>query len=247
MSAIDLLEKFPTAAIPFSEYLEMLPPLCTRQYSISSTPLTEAKTCTITYSVLNCTTPHPFLGAGSNYLASLRPNDRLWVSVRASPRAFHLPDNPNVAVVMICAGSGLAPFLGFVQERVKKLEQYVTIAKAMLFIGCRHPERDVLYASELESWAKIGAVELRYAFSRAPDRSEGCRYVQDRLWKDRASVIPSIKERGKIFVCGDSKVLSGVEKVMVHAYVEEKGVREEEAQSWFKSIRNERFVSEVFN
>lgn len=246
MSVLDLLQKFPTAALPFSEYLSMLPPLHARLYSISSSPLTGANICTLTYSVLNHTTPRPFLGAGSNYLASLRPNDRLWVSVRASPQAFHLPEDSNVAMVMICAGSGLAPFLGFVQERAKMIEQGVSVVRAMLFIGCRHPERDVLYASELQDWADKGAVELRYAFSRAPDRSQGCKYVQELLWKEREGVIALVKGSGKIFVCGDTKVLDGVGKAMVRAYEEMKGVGDEEAQAWFRSIRNERFVSEVF-
>ncbi|KAF2792907.1 cytochrome P450 [Melanomma pulvis-pyrius CBS 109.77] len=246
MSVLGLLQKFPTAALPFCEYLSMLPPLHTRLYSISSSPLAGANTCTLTYSVLNHTAPRPFLGAGSNYLASLRPNDRLWVSVRASPQAFHLPEDPTVAVVMICAGSGLAPFLGFVQERARMIERGVSVARAMLFIGCRHPERDVLYASEMQGWADKGAVELRYAFSRAPDRSQGCRYVQELLWKEREGVIPLVKGSGKIFVCGDTKVLDGVGKAMVRAYGEIKGVGDEEAQAWLRSIRNERFVSEVF-
>lgn len=246
LSVLELLQKLPTAALTFPEYLSMLPPLHPRLYSISSTPLGGADTCTLTYSVLDHKAPRLFLGAGSNYLASLRPNDRLWVSVRPSPRVFHLPEDPNVALVMICVGSGLAPFLGFVQERLKRIEEGVAVARAILFIGCRHPEQDALYASELQSWAEKGAVELRYAFSKVPERSEGCKYVQDRLWKDREHVITLVKGSGKIFVCGDTKVLDGVGKVLVRAYVEKKGVEEEEAQAWFRHIRNERFISEVF-
>ncbi|KAF2650408.1 fatty acid hydroxylase [Lophiostoma macrostomum CBS 122681] len=239
MSVLDILQKFPSAALPFTDYIAMLPPLHARQYSISSSPLAGADTCTLTFTVLGTkSVGNPcavYLGAGSNYLASLRPNDRLWVSVRPAPRAFHLPEDPSTPIVMICAGSGLAPFMGFIQERMKMMEQGVLVGPAMLFVGCRHPERDLLYESDLQTWVKKDVIDVKYAFSRAPERSDGCRYVQDRLWKDRDLVIPLFKRAGKLFVCGDTKVLDGVGKAVVKTYAARKGVSMEEAQAWFKA------------
>lgn len=50
------------------------------------------------------------LGIASTYLAGLKPGDRLPLAVRPSNAAFHLPGDPSVPLVMLCAGSGLAPF-----------------------------------------------------------------------------------------------------------------------------------------
>ena len=238
LSAFDLLLQCPSASLPFVEYLAMLPPLRPRQYSISSSPLSSPELCTLTYSVVNLPpangSRNAFHGAGSNYLASLRPNDRLWASVRPASRGFRLPGDSTIPIVMICAGAGLAPFRGFVQERAEKIKRGLSVGPAMLFIGCRHPERDVLYGSELQEWEKTGAINVKYSFSKAPEKSEGCRYVQDRLWKEKDNVIALVKGTGKFFVCGDSKVLEGVARVVVGAYAHEKGVSKAEAQAWFK-------------
>ncbi|KAI9707990.1 MAG: hypothetical protein M1820_004409 [Bogoriella megaspora] len=254
MSALAILQKFPTATLSFQEYLNMLPPIRPRLYSISSSPLAGANTCTLTYSVLNETdvpldgTQSAYLGTASNYLASLRTGDRLWVALRRSNQAFHLPENQaEMPIVMVCAGSGIAPFLGFIEERAIRMEQGAALARAMIFIGCRHPERDALYARELQMWAMKGAVELRYAFSRAADRSEGCKYVQDRLWKDRASLLPLVKGLGKVFVCGNTRLVDGVSEVVARVYAEEKESSVEEAQLWLRTIRNQAFVVEVFD
>ena len=50
-SVLDLLEAFPGCAVPFEEFLDMLPPLRPRYYSISSSPLVDADAC-ITAGVL---------------------------------------------------------------------------------------------------------------------------------------------------------------------------------------------------
>jgi cytochrome P450/NADPH-cytochrome P450 reductase len=118
---------------------------------------------------------------------------------------------------------------------MKKIEQGVLVGPAMLFIGCRHPERDLLYEPELQDCVKSGAVDVRYAFSRAPERSDGCKYVQDRLWKDKELVIPLVRGSGKLFVCGDSKVFDGVGKAIMKAYAADKHVSMKEAEAWFKA------------
>lgn len=255
----------------------MLPPLHPRQYSISSSPLfVGADTCTLTYSVLNQTTtstptqpsdpslPDFFPGAASSYLASLRLNDRLWASVRPSHPAFHMPPKDDTPIVMVCAGSGLAPFIGFVQERLQRIENRLisssfpplSTSRVMmsLFIGCRYPKRDALYAAELRSWADRGAVDLRYAFSEAPDRSKGCRYVQERLWRERVSWKSVVigEGEGKMFVCGNRRVVDGIGQVVVKTYEEEHGLEGDkeldgEAKMWFRKIRNKRFVCDVFD
>ncbi|KAH8899814.1 bifunctional P-450:NADPH-P450 reductase [Thozetella sp. PMI_491] len=257
-TALQLLQLFPTAKLSLVEYLAMLPPLHVRQYSISSSPLQEADTCTLTYGVLDGKNgKHNQLGgaglpgAASNYLADLKPNDRLWVSVRPSHHAFHLPkDLTACPLILVCSGSGLAPFRGFIQERAAalKAQPKISLAKCTLFIGCRHPDIDAIYAQELRAWEKDGVVELRYAFSTAPKRSEGCKYAQDLLWKHRGTFMPLVTDnQAKIFVCGSSKLVDGVSKCVVQAYAERMRKTTKEADAWFRAIRNDQFMSDVFN
>ena len=237
-----------------------------RQYSISSSPLASPTTCTLTYAVVEAPAPPPLdpdfhhrhhhddrtHGVATTYLASLSAGDKLLVSVRPSHTAFHPPlDIATIPVLMVCAGSGLAPFRGFVQERAMQLSAGRILAPALLFIGCRHPDKDALYAEELAQWAEQGAVDVRYAFSRCPERSEGCKYVQDRLWHDRKEARELWEKGARFYVCGSGAVGDGVGEAIMRVYregKEEKGeeYKEEDGKAWFRGLRNERFVSDVF-
>ena len=102
------------------------------------------------------------------------------LAVRPSHAAFHPPADPAVPLVMFCAGSGLAPMRGFLQERAAQKAAGREVATSVLFFGCRAPALDLLYAdSDLGAWVELGVVDVRSAFSRAPEQSLGCRYVQE--------------------------------------------------------------------
>lgn len=147
---------------------------------------------------------------------------------------------------------GLAPFRGFIQERAAQIAAGRTLAPALLFYGCRSPESDLLYAKQLDQWEKLGAVSIRYAFSRAPEKSENCKYVQDRMYHDGAEAIDLWNKGAKVFVCGSRDVGQAVENVCMRIAKEnhekETGnpADEEKTKAWFEGLRNERFATDVF-
>ena len=255
VTVLDILEEFPSIELPFGDYLAMLPPMRVRQYSISSSPLHDQTSVTLTYGVLDQEAPitgKRYLGTASNYLSELRKGDRVYVSVRPSHQSFHPPlDVPNVPVLMVCAGSGLAPFRGFVQERAEQMKAGRKLAPALLFVGCRSATKDRLYADLFKEWTDAGAIDVRYAFSKEPDNSNGCKYVQDRLWKDREDAQELWDKGARIFVCGNREVGDAVKEAVIKSYSEKmarKGLKKtaEDAEEWFKGIKNERFASDVF-
>ena len=255
ISAFDIVDRFPEIHIPFGDFLSMLPPMRVRQYSISSSPLEDPGSVALTYGVVNQEAGiggKRYLGIAPNYMSELRKGDRVHVAVRASNRAFHPPlDVQNVPVLMACTGAGLAPFRGFVQERAAQIRAGRRLAPAILFVGCRHPQRDALYADQFQQWAEMGAVDVRYAYSREPDSSHGCRYVQERLWRDREDARALWAKGARIFVCGNREVGDAVKDTVIRSFLEwrkEKGKEStmEAAEEWFKGIKNERFASDVF-
>ncbi|KAK7193653.1 hypothetical protein DPSP01_000204 [Paraphaeosphaeria sporulosa] len=256
VSVLDLLERFPSVSLPLGPFLKMLPPMRVRQYSISSSPLWNPNNVTLTYAVVDqpaYSGQGRFVGVATNYLSSLAVGDKLHVAVRSSHQAFHLPkDGKNVPVIMIAAGTGLAPFRGFIQERAAQIAAGRTLAPAVLFYGCRDPSNDLLYSDLLSRWEKLGAVSLRYAFSRAPSSSEGCKYVQDRLYHDSKEVVELFDAGAKLFVCGSREVGKGVEDVCLKIAREERvrkkgeDVDEGRLREWFEGLRNERFATDVF-
>ena len=184
VSILDILEEHANIKLPFGTYLEMLPAMRVRQYSISSSPLHNSQRPTLTVSVVEAPAlsgkTELFLGVASTFLAGLRAGDVVQIAVRAASAAFHPPEDPSVPMVMFAAGSGFAPMRGFLQERAVQKQAGREVAKSLLFFGCRSPREDFLYGdSDLKEWQELDIVEVRPAFSRSNADSRGCKYVQE--------------------------------------------------------------------
>ncbi|KAK5948171.1 hypothetical protein OHC33_010824 [Knufia fluminis] len=257
-SALDVLEANPELPVPFAVYLSMLAPMRIRQYSISSSPLSDPTIATITFSLASDTgvssKAHP--GVATHYLKSLSPGSTVQVAIRKSPAPFHPPVDPSVPVIMMCAGSGIAPFRGFVQDRAIKLSTSnapETFAPAVLIIGCRDPKLDKIHASELEKWQNQGAVKVYYAYSRASEQSDGCKYAQHRLWRERKEIGELFSKGARVYICGSSALGKGVGETaqrMVVEYSKEmkgKDMSEDEARKWWEGLRGERYAVDVFD
>ncbi|KAK1223348.1 hypothetical protein PQX77_013780 [Marasmius sp. AFHP31] len=254
LNILDIVEAHPKdIELTLSEFLRMLPPMRVRQYSISSSPLWNPEHATLTISVLESPAlsdeSKRFLGVGSNYLARLLPGDRVQMSVRPSAAAFHPPEDPSIPIVAYSAGSGLAPIRGFIQERAMQKVSGRDVGKILLFFGCRSPDFDFLYAdSDLAEWGKLGVVDVRPAFSRATDKSEGCRYVQDRVYHDREDVKKMFGANAHFYVCGSSQVAKEVKTKSVEIIQTVHGDMETSAaESYLAEIMKGRYATDVFD
>ncbi|KAI0314013.1 putative cytochrome P450 oxidoreductase [Amylostereum chailletii] len=141
------------------------------------------------------------------------------VPVHVRRSTFRLPTNPKSPIIMIGPGTGVAPFRGFVQERValarRSLEKNGEDAlkdwgRMSLFYGCRREDEDYLYSDEWPEYTKElqGKFVMHKAFSRQPPyKPDGGKiYVQDLIWEDRAQIADAILTgKGYIYVCGDAK------------------------------------------
>ncbi|TDL26943.1 bifunctional P-450/NADPH-P450 reductase [Rickenella mellea] len=251
-SALDVLEEYPDINLPLTKFLQMLLPMRARHYSISSSPLFDAQRVALTFSVLNkkaLAGKHDrFLGVASNYLANLRPGDEAQVVVRLSNSIFHLPLDPLVPVVMFCAGSGIAPFRGFIQERFAQKESGRDVGNMVLFFGCRNPFVDFLYYdAELKVWQERGVVDVRPAFSDSPDASKSkVGHVQDRVKADKQVIIDAYKAGAKFYTCGSSNVAAGIRDVCIGFIKDEMKCSTEDAAAAFDNVQNERYAKDVY-
>ncbi|KNG86281.1 hypothetical protein ANOM_005941 [Aspergillus nomiae NRRL 13137] len=153
--------------------------------------------------------------------------DVLAVSIRHPQAPFRLPENQSqTPIICIAAGTGIAPFRGFIQERALLLAQGQTLAPAALFFGARSPEQDDLYAVELTEWEQAGP-----GVERERDVME--------LWG----------MGGKTFVCGSRGVGDGVREAIVNILVEAEaeGKDEDGVRARFEAVRNVRYVTDVFD
>ncbi|KAI0427039.1 cytochrome P450 [Xylaria sp. FL1042] len=278
LSILDLLEDYPTATLSLAAYLDMLRPLTPRQYSISSSPLaalsagTELASLTYDVHAAPARSGHGrvFHGAASTYLASRPAGSRIRCVVRRSNAGFHLPADPSTPLIMVAAGTGLAPMRGFIQQRAciaaannnntnnTSNTSTTTLGPALLYFGCRDYELDFLYAEELGEWEKLGAVELRPAFSRRGppgakkgdgEKEGGYKYTHERMWAEQEEIRDLFKRGAKIFVCGSaSKLAKSTNEVIKRIWrVAFPDKSEEDAQRWLEGIREVRYVSDVFD
>ncbi|KAK6084421.1 cytochrome P450 [Seiridium cupressi] len=255
-SVLDLLERFATVNIPFGTFLGMLPTMRIRQYSISSSPSDSPSIASITFALLKTDTssgPGELVGTASSYLASLQRGDLLRVSLSTSHDAFHLPLNPSqTPLIMAAAGTGIAPFRGFSQERTVMREAGVRLAPAVLYHGCRQSGKDDLYADELNKWERLGVVAVKRTLSRTPQESKGHKYVQDAMWADRRALLSLWRQGAFLYICGSREISRAVEKVAVRFKQEvaaSKGhnLSEPDAQKWWNELRNVRYAIDVFD
>jgi benzoyl-CoA 2,3-dioxygenase component A len=144
-------------------------------------------------------------GICSNYLCDLAKGDRVDL---AGPfgSTFLMPDDSQASLVMICTGTGAAPFRGFTMRRQRTAPDS---AAMLLFFGARSPA-SLPYFGPL---AKVPEKLLRkyFAFSRVA--GEAKRHVQDRMRAERADLAEALaKDTTHIFVCGLKAMENGVDE-----------------------------------
>jgi len=234
VGTLSLLEQLPSCDVPLGALLSVLPPMRERRYSIASSPGIMPDRCALTVSVVDQPSAHGLgrhLGVASNHLARLVPDMPVRVEVRPGAPGFHPPATASTPVVMIAAGSGIAPFRAFLQERAQQRARGEPVGLALLYFGCRDPEADWLYREELLGWVQDGLVDLRMAFSRTA--SNGTRYVQDQIGRDGEELSALAAAGAHFYVCGDAaRMVPAVERALLEIVGQRLGVEHAAASRW---------------
>ncbi len=246
---LDLLEEHPECTLPFAEYLDLLPPLRPRYYSISSSPTTSTS-ASVTVGVLEGPARRgdgsTFRGVCSGHLREVPDGGTVFTFVRQPTIAFRPPENPHVPMIMVGAGTGMAPFRGFLQERESLRARGVPIATSLLFLGCRDPEDDLLYADELKGYESDGVATLIPAFSRVEDYPH--RYVQHALEASADQVWEAMQQDAVVFVCGNASTMApGVRAALVSVFRSKTGAGEADGQAWLAGLRgSNRYLEDIW-
>ncbi|MEU3573231.1 cytochrome P450 [Kitasatospora sp. NPDC036755] len=247
---LDLIEDHPAVQerLTWPALLELLPPIRPRHYSISSSPAGDPGRVELMVSVLSAPARSgrgTFRGTGSGYLDRVAVGDTVLARVQPCREAFRI--GHRTPVVMVAAGTGLAPFRGAVADRRALLAEGAGLAPALLYFGCDDAAADYLHRGELEAAEAAGAVSLRPAFSERPER--GRRFVQDRIAAEAAEVWELLGAGAEVYVCGDgARMAPGVRAAFRTLYRERTpGADEQRAQDWLQGlIEAGRYVEDVY-
>jgi cytochrome P450/NADPH-cytochrome P450 reductase len=246
---LDLLEAHPECDLPFAEFLDRLPALRPRYYSISSSPTMSADAA-LTVGVLEGPARggdgSTFRGVCSGHLSKVPERGTVFAFVRQPSIAFRPPENPHVPMIMAGAGTGMAPFRGFLQERESLRARGVPIATSLLFLGCRDPEDDLLYADELTAYEADGVATLITACSRVKGYPH--RYVQHALEASADQVWEAMQKDAVVLVCGNASTMApGVRAALISVFRAKTGAREADGQAWLAGLRtSDRYLEDIW-
>ena len=239
----DLLTDFPTDQLTAQALADTLRPLPARAYSIASSLLAHPDEVHLTVGAVRYEAhgrrKH---GVCSSFLADrVAVGDEARVFVEHNDY-FKLPQNADTDIIMIGAGTGIAPFRAFVAERV----ELGASGRNWLLFGNPRFTTDFLYQAEWQQHLKRGGLaRLDVAFSR--DQAEKI-YVQDRLLENSRDVFGWLENGAQLYVCGDKNRLgSAVQAALAQVVQKEAGLSAEDAAAYVKQLRKQRrYLEDVY-
>jgi sulfite reductase (NADPH) flavoprotein alpha-component len=143
---------------------------------------------------------------------------------------------------MIGPGTGIAPFIGFLQSRQQQQAQ----GENWLFFGDRQKQYDFIYQNELQDFLDKGILtRLETAFSRDQAEKE---YVQDKLKQAGKDVFTWLETGAVVYVCGDAKYMAkDVEQALVHVIGEHGSMDRGDAEHYLKDMqKHQRYLRDVY-
>lgn len=246
--------------VPLTFVIEALQPMSPRYYSISSSSIISPRRIAITVSVkptpLTSNPPVTIPGLTSTYLSTVHPLSLAiadtssitpsLLTCQIRPSKFKLPASPATPIIMVAAGTGVAPFRAFIQQRARIASNSTNpVGEAILFFGCQNHNTDFLYQDELESIRNNAHVHAKMdldiitAFSR-PHDSQKKMYVQHRVAEHSKRLAELLLEQdAALYICGAVTMAKAVGQEVEKAVLQAKKEAEWDAER-YASWRTER-------
>lgn len=239
---LDLLKDFP-AEIGAHQLINVLRYLPPRLYSISSS--LEANPGEVHITVAKVDFKHrerSKKGACSTFIAErLGNNAKVPVFIEKNLN-FRIPKEADKPVIMIGAGTGVAPYRAFLQQ----FEEKGIKNNSWLFFGDRTFNEDFLYQVEWQKYLKnntLGKIDL--AFSRDQENKI---YVQHRLKEKAAELYEWLNKGAHLYICGDRKrMFADVQDTLLEIIQSQGGISKEKAEQYLHQLKKEkRYQTDVY-
>ncbi|KAF0697412.1 Aste57867_11892 [Aphanomyces stellatus] len=240
MSLVDVLEAHPSLKLTVEAFLNLAPALTARNYTIASSPRLQPHTVSLTVAV------KPTEGRCSVYLTTRQQNSVVHASL--APSSFSqtwATGFGQAPLLCIAAGTGIAPFRGLWQE----LAQREAAARPLvaLFFGCRDPDEDFLYHSDIDAMAAAGVLtHVEPVFSQRDAKQ----HVQDRLKSPAGAALVAdyvVRQGGAVYICGSLAMGRDVKHALVECLASDLQWSTDNAKAYIAQMQHDgRYVAEVW-
>ena len=243
MEVIDFLNEHPSAKFSPEEFVGLLTKLQPRLYSVASSLRAFPDQVHFIVDVIRYESHgRERKGVCSSFMAERAENVPVPV-YPSSAKHFHLPENPDMPIIMIGPGTGVAPFRAFLQER----HALGAKGKNWLFFGAQRESCDYAYKEDFDQFKRDGLLtRLDCAWSR--DQAHKV-YVQHRLLENGAEIWKWIDGEGaQFFVCGDARRMAKDVDAALRKIVQEQGGKSvEQANEYVEKLKSDkRYKRDVY-
>jgi len=155
---------------------------------------------------------------------------------------FRMPEDPNIPMIMVGPGTGIAPFRAFLQER----KAIGARGRSWLFFGSQREKCDYFYRDEFAQLKSEGYLtRIDCAFSRDQEHKI---YVQHRIEENAAEIWKWLEEGAHFFVCGDAKRMAKDVDATLRRIVEKEGNKSPQAAGEYieKLKADKRYKRDVY-
>jgi benzoyl-CoA 2,3-dioxygenase component A len=158
------------------------------------------------YNNLSLTVKREDGGVCSTYLCDLKMGDEVKVTGPFGA-TFLMPDDPSARLLMICTGTGSAPFRAFTMRRQRVAAG--ASGDMVMFFGARTPD-SLPYFGPLNKVPER-LLKKHLVFSRIPGVAK--EYVQDRMMVEQEVIAEMLADPAThIYICGLKGMEQGVEQ-----------------------------------
>jgi sulfite reductase (NADPH) flavoprotein alpha-component len=239
----EVLERFPSARPALGDLAAALPRLQPRLYSISSSLKRHPGQVHLTVGVVRFESAGRWRNGVASHFLGVRSNagDPVRVYVHQSPK-FRLPADSSTPIIMVGPGTGIAPFIAFLQEREATSAQ----GRNWLLFGNQYLEMDFLYREQIDHWADGGLItRLDVAFSR--DSADKV-YVQHRMLQQGAELWSWLEAGAYFYVCGDAKRMApDVDAALQQIARDHGGLSPADAKAYVARLaKDKRYLRDVY-
>jgi sulfite reductase (NADPH) flavoprotein alpha-component len=243
MEVIDFLNEHPSAKFSPEEFVGLLTKLQPRLYSVASSLRAFPDQVHFIVDVIRYESHgRERKGVCSSFMAERAENVPVPV-YPSSAKHFHLPENPDMPIIMVGPGTGVAPFRAFLQER----HALGAKGKNWLFFGAQRESCDYAYKEDFDQFKRDGLLtRLDCAWSR--DQTHKV-YVQHRLLENGAEIWRWIDGEGaQFFVCGDARRMAKDVDAALRKIIQEKGGKtEEQTNEYVEKLKTDkRYKRDVY-